>query len=284
VQVSAFESEEVNPVTFTVKPALMLDLGCLAKRAGEAILSVRDACLAQDHQVKLDGSPVTQADLAAHRVIMQGLAALTPDIPVLSEEGQTVLEPGDRSRFWLVDPLDGTREFVAGSGEFTVNIALIDGATPAFGVVYVPVTAELFWGGATMGAWVEHEGVQGPLRVASPSTEPLRVMASKRHLNADTQDFLDKLGSISLVNAGSSLKFCRIAQAQADLYPRLSPTCEWDTAAAQAVLEGAGGHVFKLTGEPLKYGKRDPLNPSFIASSQPFSALQSLLGARGFTV
>jgi len=272
-------------VTFTVTPELMRDLGRLAKRAGEAILSVRDACLAEEHRVKLDGSPVTQADLAAHRVIMQGLAELTPDIPVLSEEGQTVLEPGDRSRFWLVDPLDGTREFVAGSGEFTVNIALIDRETPVFGVVYVPVTAELFWGGATVGAWVEQEGVQGPLRVASPrGAEPLRVMASKRHLNADTQDFLDKLGSISLVNAGSSLKFCRIAQAQADLYPRLSPTCEWDTAAAQAVLEGAGGHVFKLTGESLKYGKRDPLNPSFIASSQPFSELQSLLGAQGFTV
>jgi len=263
----------------------MRDLGCLAKRAGEAILRVRQACLAEQHQVKLDGSPVTQADLAAHRVIAQGLAELTPDISVLSEEGQTLLEPADRSSFWLVDPLDGTREFVAGSGEFTVNIALIERETPVFGVVYVPMTAELFWGGATIGAWVEQAAVQEPLRVSiRNAAQPLRVMASKRHLNADTQAFLNKLGPISLVNAGSSLKFCRIAQAQADLYPRLGPTCEWDTAAAQAVLEGAGGHVFKLTGEPLKYGKRDPLNPSFIASSQPFSELQSLLGAQGFTV
>jgi len=275
-------------VKLTFTPELVLDLCVLARRAGEAILMVRQACLAQQHGVKLDGSPVTQADLAAHRVIAQGLAALTPKIPVVSEEGQIVLEQPRHAAFWLVDPLDGTREFVAGSGEFTVNIALIEHETPVFGVVYVPMTAELFWGGSKIGAWVERDAVREPLRVALPAlpnvARPLRVLASKRHLNFETQAFLAKLGSIDLVNAGSSLKFCRIAQAQADLYPRLGPTCEWDTAAAQAVLEGAGGYVFDLKGLPLKYGKPDPLNPFFFASSQPFSALESLLRARGFTV
>jgi 3'(2'), 5'-bisphosphate nucleotidase len=274
-------------VKLTFTPELVLDLCTLARHAGDAILTVRQACLAQQHELKLDGSPVTQADLAAHQVIVQGLAALTPKIPVVSEEG-VVLDQPRYSTFWLVDPLDGTREFVAGSGEFTVNIALIEHETPVFGVVYVPMTAELFWGGSKIGAWVERDAVREPLQVALPVrpnlTRPLRVLASKRHLNAETQAFLAKLGPIDLVNAGSSLKFCRIAQAQADLYPRLGPTCEWDTAAAQAVLEGAGGYVFDLKGMPLKYGKPDPLNPFFIASSQPFSELESLLRVQGFTV
>ena len=273
-------------LTFT--PEFVLDLCVLARRAGEAILTVRQACLAQQHELKLDGSPVTQADLAAHQVIAQGLAALTPKIPVVSEEGHVALDQPGHSTFWLVDPLDGTREFVAGSDEFTVNIALIEHETPVFGVVYVPMTTELFWGGPKIGAWVERDAAQEPLQVALPAlpnvTRPLRVLASKRHLNAETQAFLAKLGPIDVVNAGSSLKFCRIAQAQADLYPRLGPTCEWDTAAAQAVLEGAGGYVYDLSGVPLKYGKPDPLNPFFIASSQPFSELESLLRARGFTV
>lgn len=263
----------------TLDPSVLVpDLLALARRAGQAIVAVRHVSMTRGVKAKTDGSPVTDADRAAHRVIGAGLAKLTPDWAVVSEEddGSSSQAPGDC--FWLVDPLDGTREFLRGSDEFTVNIALIEASRVRFGVVQVPMTGELFWGGAGLGAWVDQG--QGPLllRVTPPSIDGRwRVVASQSHHNAQTDAWLGRIGEIELVRAGSSLKFCRVAQGLADLYPRLGPTREWDTAAAQAVLEGAGGHVYDLSGQPLRYGKRDILNPDFIASSMGFEAVSRRL-------
>ena len=170
-------------------------------------------------------------------------------------------------RFWLIDPLDGTKEFIAQNGEFTVNIALIEETRSVLGVVYAPAIDTLYWGGPGIGAF-RREGMEtAAITVGDGGVAGVcRVVASKRHLNAETQSFIDRLGRVSLVQAGSSLKFCRVAEGAADIYPRMAPTCEWDTTAAQAVLEGAGGVVLDLQGQTLRYGKPDVLNPSFIAT------------------
>jgi 3'(2'), 5'-bisphosphate nucleotidase len=169
--------------------------------------------------------------------------------------------------FWLVDPLDGTKEFIARNDEFTVNIALIEDGRCTLGVIYAPAIDSLYWGGAGLGAFrcTGAQTVAIKVSAAKPG-ETCRVVASKSHLNEATQTMIERLGDVSLVQAGSSLKFCRVAEGEADIYPRLAPTCEWDTAAAQAVLEGAGGVVLDLQGSPLRYGKPDVLNPSFIAT------------------
>jgi len=226
---------------------------------------------------KADNSPLTSADLAAHHVIAQGLKRLTPNIPVVSEEDAASLSHRQPDgRFWLIDPMDGTKEFISRNGEFTVNIALIDQGVPVFGVVYAPVPDQMYWGSAQSGAFCEQAGQVRSIRVAA-SVGPdalCRVLASKSHLNLETSAFIARLGRHALVQAGSSLKFCRIAEGQADVYPRLAPTCEWDTAAAQAVLEAAGGFVYDLAGVRLAYGKPDVLNPSFIAASVPMAQLR----------
>ena len=243
----------------------------LAKTAGERIMAIYNA---DDigQRLKADQSPVTLADLAAHNVLAPALQHLA-DWPVVSEEDEASLAfRTTASRFWLIDPLDGTKEFIAKNGEFTVNIALIDHGRSVLGIVYAPVLGLLYWGGPVVGAHRIKDGCTQAIRVVqdtSQSTEaqPQRVVASKSHLNEATKKFIDKLGEVSLIQAGSSLKFCRVAEGDADIYPRLAPTCEWDTAAAQAVLEGAGGIVLDFnTREPLRYGKHDVLNPSFVAA------------------
>lgn len=232
---------------------------------------------------KADDSPVTAADLAANRHIVDGLTALTPDIPVLSEEGADVpyAERRHWTRFWLVDPLDGTKEFIAGSDEFTVNIALIEQDQVRFGVVGIPARNQLYWGGAALGSW-RQTGDQPaePIHCRSP-VRPLRVVASRRHSSADQEALLERLRSargIELTGVGSSLKFCVLAEGIADLYPRFAPTSQWDTAAAQAVLEGAGGRVLGLDGRRFGYPQRaDWLNPYFIATGKPDDSLRDLL-------
>ena len=254
----------------------------LAVTAGRAIMDIyaaaHDDALATSATRladKSDGSPLTQADLAAHTILCQGLAALTPHIPVVSEEDAQADYQPHAGCFWLLDPLDGTKEFLAFNGEFTVNVALIDAGTPRFGVVYAPALDTLYWGGRALGAFRRQQSAVQALRVAAPPGpgQVVRMVASKSHLNAETSRFIGGFSPVELVQAGSSLKFCRVAEGSADIYPRLAPTCEWDTAAAQAVLEGAGGYVYDTQGQPLRYGKAAVLNPSFIAASMPYANL-----------
>ena len=239
----------------------------IARAAATAILEIYDSEFAVEH--KDDRSPLTAADLAAHRCIVDGLERLTPDIPVLSEESSGITTAQRRSwpRMWLVDPLDGTREFVKRNGEFTVNIALIEDGVSTFGVVQAPVTGVAWHGGRGMGAFRrDGAGNEQPLRVRAPATAPLRVAASRSHRDQRTATFIERMGEVEPVGLGSSLKFCRIAEGAIDIYPRFGPTSEWDTAAAQAVLEGAGGEVLDLRGRPFRYNQRDTLlNGEFIA-------------------
>lgn len=254
----------------------------IARQAGAEIKRIyAQTVLANAPQfvTKLDQSPLTAADLAAHHIIEVGLRLATPDLAVVSEENQDAHGiDREQSIFWLVDPLDGTREFLSGNGEFTVNIALIVQGWPVLGVVLVPTTGECFGVVCLLGLFQGREDQQPvAIQVTSARPNPWRVMASRSHLNDSTAALIARLGPVSLLQAGSSLKFCRMAQGQADIYPRLSPTCEWDTAAAQAVLEGAGGHVFDLNGKRLRYGKPEVLNPSFIACTESFDHIAEFI-------
>ena len=238
----------------------------IAEDAGKAILAVYDEPV--ELTVKADESPLTQADKAAHNLIEQRLKGLTPDWVVVSEESDDVVKSlrTQLPVYWLVDPLDGTKEFIKRNGEFTVNIALIVNGESVFGVVGVPVQNKLYWGGKDYGCWLKTVDGVTRLPVTEKKGEVLRIVGSRSHVNSETAEYLQKLGAHELVSVGSSLKFCLLAEGKADLYPRLGPTCEWDTAAAQAVLEGAGGKVETLAGQPLCYSKPDILYPWFVAS------------------
>jgi 3'(2'), 5'-bisphosphate nucleotidase len=238
----------------------------LAQDAGAAILQV----YARDFAVEFkdDDSPLTQADLASHRIIVDGLRALAPAVPILSEEDADIPWEVRRTwtRHWLVDPLDGTREFVKKNGEFTVNIALIEDGVPVLGVVFAPVFDYLLHAERGVGAFLRTGGEDIAVLTRRPATSPLRVAASRSHLDPRTAAALERMGDTEKHGLGSSLKFCRIAEGRIDVYPRFGPTSEWDTAAAQCVLEAAGGVVLRLDGEPLDYGRKENiLNPDFIA-------------------
>ena len=240
----------------------------LSEEAGRAILGGYDGPIKVT--VKADDSPLTQADQAAHRLIEEALAQLTPEWPLVSEESSPEQQQLRTMTpcYWLVDPLDGTKEFIQRNGEFTVNLALIREGAPIFGVVHVPVQGLTYWGGATLGTWRRSDrGIQAIRGRAPIAGEPLQVVGSRSHSNEQTQAYLATLGEYELISVGSSLKFCLLAEGRAHLYPRLAPTCEWDTAAAQAILEGAGGRVETLEGTPLRYSKAEILNPSFVARS-----------------
>jgi len=245
--------------------AMIEPVADLAKIAGDAILEVYATDF--DVQAKEDDSPLTQADMASNRSIVAGLEALTPEIPIISEEFglPEFTERSAWSRYWLIDPLDGTREFVNRNGEFTVNIALIDNNRPVFGVVHVPVSNVTYIGCEGTGAEVRDEQGNRRINVAGRSANPVRVVGSRSHRGASLDAFLQKLGKFEMLPMGSSLKFCRVAEGAADIYPRLGLTSEWDTAAAQAVVEQAGGSVVELDGKPLSYNKKeDILNPFFL--------------------
>lgn len=220
-----------------------------------------------DFQQKADQSPVTRADLSAHDVLVQRLKLLTASCPIVSEEDETSHSyRDDKNRFWLIDPLDGTREFINRNDEFTVNVALIEEGRSVLGTVYAPAMDCMYWGGPDLGAFKKMESGIQMIRVSPGKFKGIcRVVASRSHLDAGTQAFIDRLGKIMLLQVGSSLKFCRVAEGMADIYPRLAPTSEWDTAAAQAILEGAGGKVVDLDERTLRYGKPGVLNPAFIA-------------------
>lgn len=243
----------------------------LACEAGEAILKVYGE-VDPAVEYKRDNSPLTQADLASHHVIAAGLGNLTPDWPVLSEESSQIPfeQRRDWPRFWMVDPLDGTKEFLRRNGEFTVNIALIEAGVPILGVVYAPALAKLFYAARGCGAWSQEGGNALPLRAAKSANGVLRVVVSRSH--GSGEENLDRFTGAAerceFVPMGSSLKFCLVAEGLADLYPRTGPTMEWDTAAAHCVLEQAGGSMTGLGGEPFAYNKPSLLNPGFVASAR----------------
>ncbi len=246
----------------------------LVRQAGAAILPFWRC----DTEVvaKLDDSPVTAADLAAHHLLLAGLQQLTPEIPVLSEEAADIplAERARWTRWWLVDPLDGTKEFISGSEEFTVNVALIEQGRVVFGVVGMPTNGRCYFGGNGLGAWcAEAHAPAVPVSVRVAPADAFTVVASRRHSSPAQERLLEGLserfGDLQLASVGSSLKFCMLAEGNADCYPRLAPTSQWDTAAAQGVLEGAGGEVLDLKGQALTYEARESfLNPSFIALPQ----------------
>lgn len=246
--------------------SILPDVVKVADAASEKVLHIYESNFKVEY--KEDQSPITAADIASHEVIIHGLRNISRDIPILSEEGKSIPWEERRHwhRFWLIDPIDGTKDFTQRTGEFTVNIALIENGEPVMGVVTAPALKEAYWGVVGEGAYKrDRTGKVHRIRVAEPK-EAKRVVASKNHLNEETRQFIDTLGDHELVQAGSSLKFCRIAEGHADIYPRLGPTCEWDTAAAHAVLLAAGGRIETLEGEPLKYGKENVLNPFFVAA------------------
>ena len=251
--------------------ALMPELIATAKAAGDAIMQVYES---EDFGVetKADNSPLTKADLASNKVILERLSKLTPDIPVLSEESKHLpyAERKDWTQFWLVDPLDGTKEFIKRNGEFTVNIALVENGVPVFGVVYAPALKLTYWAAAGLGAFRGDDAANSPKIKAKDYTDgPLNLVASRSHAGAATETLvkeLEQTTKVNLVSSGSSLKLCLVADGQAHLYPRFGPTMEWDTAAAQCVAEQAGASVREPGGGPLRYNKENLLNPHFIVT------------------
>jgi 3'(2'), 5'-bisphosphate nucleotidase len=245
-------------------------LAPIVDAAGAAIMRIYEGAFAVQH--KEDDSPLTLADLESQRVILEGLKRITPEVPVLSEESAQApwAERRQWRELWVVDPLDGTREFVKRNGEFTVNVALVVDHEPILGIVAAPAQGLFYWGAAGMGAFSRHTGAaQLPVHTSPPHSPP-RVVGSRSHASAATAAYIERLGPHTLVGMGSSLKFCLIAEGKADIYPRFGPTSEWDTAAGQAVLEAAGGHVTRLDGHRLRYNCRESiLNGDFLAFSDP---------------
>jgi 3'(2'), 5'-bisphosphate nucleotidase len=247
---------------------LLPEICRIAEAAGRETLRFYEGD--QEARIKQDGSPVTAADAAAEAVILPALRALTPEIPVVSEEEAAAgLAPEViGSRFWLVDPLDGTKEFIKRNGEFTVNVALIEQGVPVLGVVHVPVTGETY---AAAGPGTASLAIGGaaprPIAVRPRPRAGVTIVASRSHGDDGALDgFLAGITVAERRPAGSSVKFCLVARGEADLYPRLGPTMEWDTAAGHAVLLGAGGTVTTIDGQPLRYGKFGYRNPHFVAT------------------
>lgn len=245
---------------------LIDELAEAAMEAGEAILAV--ARRGFEIEAKGDRSPVTEADRAAELVILAALARAAPGVPVIAEEEVAAGRiPDHGGTYFLVDPLDGTKEFVRGGDDYTVNIGLVDGGIPRLGVVYAPATGRLHGGRVGEGAWLDEGRGREPIRVRRRE-DPVTAVASKSHLNQATIDYLEAaVGTCAYISVGSSLKFCIVAEGAADIYPRLSPTSEWDTAAGHAVLLAAGGRVEGPDGMPLRYGKRAFLNVGFVATA-----------------
>jgi len=243
----------------------------IAKAAGDAIMEIYKNEADFGVETKGDDSPLTKADKAANQVICDGLLKMAPGIPIISEENKVTSydERKDYDFCWLVDPLDGTKEFIKRNGEFTVNIALLKGNAPVMGVVYAPVPDEMYWAVKNEGAFLQKGDDQAEKLSPKPfklSDSGLNLVCSRSHLNEGTQKFVNDFDSPNLVSKGSSLKFLILAKGEAHIYPRIAPTMEWDTGAAQIVLEEAGGKVLKYQSDaPLDYNKENLLNPFFVA-------------------
>ena len=253
----------------------MLDiLADLARRGGAAIMETRARGFGVER--KADHSPVTDADLASQRVITQGLAASFPDIPVISEESKALphAERAAWPRFFLVDPLDGTKEFIKDNGEYSVCVALVEGNLPVLGAVFVPVRDTLYAGGPGLGAWRQTgQGVREPIRSAPPAPgRELVAVQSRSHQTPMLDGYVAALATAGFaaagrITAGSAFKFCLVAEGTAHVYARFNPTSEWDTAAGQAVAEGAGARFTTLSGRPFLYNKQSLLNPGFLVQA-----------------
>jgi len=250
--------------------ALRGPLVALARRAAAEIMRIHESSFGV--RTKADRTPVTEADEASERIVLAGLHELTPDVPAVAEEavarGEVAWPATPPGAFWLVDPLDGTKEFISRNGEFTVNIALIEAGEPVLGVVLAPALGALYAGGRGLGAYRDDASGRRAIRCRAVPPEGLAVVASRSHGDERALDaFLAGRTVASRVNAGSSLKLCLLAEGRADLYPRLGRTMEWDIAAGHAVLAAAGGKVLRLDdGQPLRYGKAGFENPHFAAA------------------
>lgn len=267
-------ARKFKPFIFKIKTKKMIDTARevikIAQKAGEAILEIYDQSEGVVIERKADDSPLTIADKTANQIICDGLEKLSVQHPIISEENKEIAysERKDYEYNWLVDPLDGTKEFIKRNGEFTVNIALIHNGSPVMGVVYAPVLDEMYWAVKDNGAYLIKDGKETQLSASefTMTDANLRVVCSRSHLNQGTQDFVDALTEPELVSKGSSLKFLILAKGEAELYPRLAPTMEWDSGAAHIVLEEAGGKVINAeTKQPVQYNKENLLNPFFIA-------------------
>lgn len=259
------EDAETNGAAFVTR-ALLDEVRRIANDASERILPIYHSPFEVER--KADASLLTEADLASHRLIIERLEALTPELPILSEESADIdfATRARWERYWLVDPLDGTRDFVNRNGEFTVNIALIEHHAPVLGVVTVPVSGVAYAAARGLGAHRHApDGGATPLAVQKPAVPPFRVAASRSHADPTTEAFIRNLGPTQRISIGSSLKFCLVAEGEIDVYPRFGPTSEWDTAAAQCVVEQAGGEVTDTLLKPLRYNTKESLlNPFFL--------------------
>jgi len=239
----------------------------IAKDSGEAILNIYNNSNS-NFKLKEDKSPLTKADLASHEIIVTGLKNLTPNIPILSEEDSDI-PFSNRSiwyRYWLIDPLDGTKEFLKRNGEFTVNIALMENNRPIFGIIFIPLTNRLFWGSIDHGSYeINNEEAEKKISVSNKNRR--LIATSRSHTNKKIDNLLERFDEYKVINIGSSLKFCLIANGEIDIYPRLGPTSEWDIAAGEVILKGAGGVVMDLKGSDIIYNKEEYINPHFIAAS-----------------
>lgn len=247
---------------------MLPETAALSERAGKAIMEIYSR---EDFGItyKDGGSPLTIADMTAHNIILKRLKEITPGLPVLSEESSAVPYQVRKSwaRFWLVDPLDGTKEFIKRNGEFTVNIALIEHNRPVLGVVHAPASGITYYAGMKQGSFRQQSGKEKiKITVANYTGGTLKIVASRSHKVKAVEQFLQNIDNYECIGIGSSLKLCLIAEGSAHLYPRLGPTMEWDTAAAQCVVEEAGGVVKNINNNPLYYNKPDLHNPHFIAA------------------
>jgi 3'(2'), 5'-bisphosphate nucleotidase len=252
------------------KDNILQDIIKIAQEAGDRIMEVYEKFDPKDVEYKDDRSPLTMADKAANDHIVTKLKKLTPRIPIIAEESE-IPDFDDRMEytyFWLVDPLDGTKEFVKKNGEFTVNIALCRGQEPILGIVHAPALKKTYSGMLESGAFLYENGKKTKLQCApfDPKAKGLRFVVSRSHLNDATKAYLTKFDEPETVATGSSLKFMLLCEGKADCYPRLGPTMEWDTAASHIILEEAGGKIAQVDGHPLVYNKEELLNPHFIAS------------------
>ena len=239
----------------------------ISKEAGKAILEIYYSDF--NFSIKKDSSPITKADQISHQIITQKLRLLTPNIPILSEEDSDIPfnERSKWKKYWLVDPLDGTKEFIKKNGEFTVNIALIDNHLPVLGIIYVPVSNQTYWGSINLGSFYiqgNSEAIQ--IYVSQNSNNPLTIATSASHPSKNLSTLLEKIKNYKIIKKGSSIKLCLVASGEADVYLRLGPTSEWDIAAGDAIIKFAGGNIVSISGEPLSYNLEESfLNPQFIA-------------------